>query len=755
MASWVVGAVKLLLALQAAAATVVGTVRDGESGEPLAGAVVALPDVGRTAVSDAEGRYVLREVPPGPQHVTVRRIGFAPRTLHALVPREGELEINIALRTAPVTLRAVEVRPAVTVRGVDSGDSASFPDRGISAAAIRNHPLLAEPDALLALGGGDVVVHPETPSGMHLRGGASDQTAYVLDGIPVLSPYHAAGTFSAWNPDALERVQVSSAAPSPTLPDALSGVVAAATRAPDSRFQAQGSLSTTQARATVDGPLGVAGGGYLVSARSGFPDVIAPEEASYLAGETADLLAKVEASALGGHVRLLGYDSENELDAAAVAEGAEATPPDLRRNAYAWRSRSLGAEWLRRAGGVAVRLRGWRASGGADASWHADGASSVSMAAERRDDGLLAVVERRASTTTTAVGVRVGRNRTSYRVTPDARDAPSLSLSARTPVVAPFVQHERPLGRRLAATVALSAAAVSGNVYAGPQAQLRWSAAPPLTVVGAYARSHQFWQSLRNPESFVGNVFPADLYVGAGAGGVPVARSDGGVLAAEYRPRGGMRLGAQAFLRDFHGLVLVAPRTGEPFGAGAFAVGSGRAGGFSLDGAVSGARYGLVASYGWQRVRVDTGGGRYVPDYGAGHVMEAGLILFPSATSSIRVGATGAAGRRSTPVSGAVEWESCNLQDEGCEFGGSPRGDAGHLGAARLPPYLRLDVGLRKHWHLDLAGRDAVVALFGTVTNVLARKNVLAVATDPATGARTEIGMRPRAPLVVGLDWWF
>jgi hypothetical protein len=72
-----------------------------------------------------------------------------------------------------------------------------------------------------------------------------------------------------------------------------------------------------------------------------------------------------------------------------------------------------------------------------------------------------------------------------------------------------------------------------------------------------------------------------------------------------------------------------------------------------------------------------------------------------------------------------------------------------------LPAYFRLDLGLRKHWHIEVAGRDVELALFGTVTNLLGRRNVLAVATDPRTGKRSEIEMRPLAPLVVGLDWRF
>jgi hypothetical protein len=131
------------------------------------------------------------------------------------------------------------------------------------------------------------------------------------------------------------------------------------------------------------------------------------------------------------------------------------------------------------------------------------------------------------------------------------------------------------------------------------------------------------------------------------------------------------------------------------------------------------------------------------------------VIVFPAPTASIRLGLTGAIGRRGSGVLGAFEWESCNLLDQGCEFGGSPTHDTGRLGATRLPAYFRLDLGLRKHWHLEVAGRDVELALFGTVTNLLGRRNVLAVATDPVTGRKTEIEMRPLAPLVVGLDWRF
>ncbi len=748
-------------AAQPAQATIAGTVRDEESGAPLVGAVVALTDLDRAVATDAEGRYALRAVPAGPLHIAVRSIGYAQHTLHALVPRDGTLEINVALRPEPVHLPPVEVGAPVIVRGLDAGDTTAFPDRDLSIAAARNHPLLSEPDAFQALGGGEVVLRPEAPSGIHIRGGASDQTAYLLDGIPVFSPYHSAGVSSAWNPDALSGLHLSSAGPSRAYPHALSGAIEAVTRTPGPRLRAQASASTTQSRLTLDGPLGAGGeggaarAGYVLSLRTGLPDVVVPRgETSYLLGETGDAIGKLEAPALGGRVRFLGYDSENDINAAAVTSDELAPGEVPRRNVFEWQSHSLGAEWARSSEAATVRVLGWGAKCGANAVWAAE-AAGLEMTSSRRDEGLLASVERESAGSTTAAGLRVERIKTLYRIESDSAAAPTWDLGARTSVAAAFARHARPLGRRLDVDLGTTLAATSGDFYLGPRAQLRWSASSRLTLSFHYARTHQFAQSLRNAESVVGNVFPVDLYMGAGARAVPVARSDQGVIAADFRPAAGVRLGVQAYARGSDRLVLVAPREAEPFSTGPFAIGSGTARGVSLEAAVSAARYGIVASYGMQRVRLEYGDSTYVPENGATHLLDGGIIVFPSATTSVRVGAAAAFGRRTTAIPNAFEWEACNLVDQGCEFGGSPHYTGAALGATKLPAYARVDVGVRKHWHIEIGGRDAMIALFGSMTNVLGRRNLLTYARDPATGEAAGIEMRPQAPLVVGLDLRF
>nr|MBA3658005.1 carboxypeptidase-like regulatory domain-containing protein [Gemmatimonadales bacterium] len=729
---------------------VVGTIRDADRNSPLPGAVVALPALGRAAISDDSGRYVLHWVPPGFQSLAVRHVGYAERTLRVLVPRAGDIAINLRLDPLPVHLPAILVRSTVPGETVDPAEDTASPDPVVLAAALSRDPRLAEPDGLLGLTNGEVGASPESPSGLHIRGGSADQTAYVLDGVPVFNPYHSAGTFSAWNPDALDRLQVSSATPAIGQPSTLAGAVLATTLKPGPLLRTRGGVSTTQARLAADGPLGSDGAGYVVSVRTGLPDLVAPRnELSYIRGGSSDLLAKLVTPIAGGRLNFLAYDNRNAL---AATPTLDAVPANLGRNSFGWGGRSIGARWTGRAGDWTARLDAWSASTSANADWRVAGTMPVAMASRRRDEGAGATLQQRRAGGTTWTGVRLERSRTNYRVTRTLDGSSAFAVRAVTPVGTLFLRHARPLGPRLAGDLALSMAGAAGRLHLGIQSELRWRASA-LTLFASYAHSNQFMQSLRNPESVVGGIFPAELYVGTG-GGVPVAGADRGVLALEYRPASGLRLGAQAYASRSTGLVLVAPVTGEPFAVAGFATGAGSAAGLSLSADVSGARAGARASYTWQRVHLGEANSSYVPEYGSSHLLELGAVILPAPGTSVRLAGTAAFGRRASGLAGAFEWEACNLLDRGCEFAGSPRA-VGPPGALRLPPYLRFDLSARQEWRWRLAGRPIVMAVFGTFTNLLGRANVLDVVTDPTSGIGAPVEMRPRAPLVAGLDWRF
>ena len=726
----------LSFAVQGEPAAVMGTVRDAATGAALHGAVVTLSD--RATATGVEGRYVLNDVPPGLHPITVRLMGYATHSLRALVPPTGRVEINVTLRVEPVPLPTMHIlgfRQAVGPRGV-------FPERELSIEAVRVHPLLAEPDAFQALGGGEVALGAEAPSGMHIRGGAADQTAYAIDGFPVLAPYHAAGVVSAWNPDALAGLRIASTAPTPAGAHALSGTVMGTTRAPGVRHGMHATASSTQARVTVDGPL-PAGAGYLLSWRSAFPGFPAPApEASYVRGEMGDWLAKIEAPALAGRLRLFGYESADELTTAALADTPEAVDPG--RNAFEWSSRSLGAEWQKVFPAATVRIAAWSAVANAEVEWQAP-----NLRAGRRDIGVVAEMDRGLGAGWGTVGARVERVRTTYSL---GRSAGELS-PAQVAIATGFARYARPIGARTDFELAASVAATPRGVYPAPAAQARWRVSDHMALAVSYARRYQFAQSLRNSSSIVGTVFPVELYAAADGADVPVARSDQIIAAADYEAPSGVHVRAQVWRRALGNVLVVAPLNADPFVTGGFEVGSATAFGASGDFAASIDRHVFVASYGLQRVRQGFGRARYAPDHAVTHRLAGGMTLLPVADMSLRLGVVSSFGRRATPVAGSIEWEACNLGDRGCEFAGTPITIPDQQGGVRLPAYLRIDLGARKQWTLSVGGRRASVALFGTLTNVLGRENVLTYALDLHTNAADPVTMRPLAPLVVGLDW--
>ena len=322
----------------------------------------------------------------------------------------------------------------------------------------------------------------------------------------------------------------------------------------------------------------------------------------------------------------------------------------------------------------------------------------------RHDVGFALNGQRTIDGSSLGVGVRLERVATTYRTGIGADSG--ASIDARQLLGTAFVQYEASIVRRVTVATGVSLAQLGTRAYGSSQAELRWRASNVVSFSAGIVQQHQFVQSLRNEESIAGNVFPADLFIAADARTVPVARSTQGVLSARYHPHPGVRLNAVAYVRRVKDVLMVAPDDGAPFAVRAFSLGEGASRGMALDAAISTARVGLTANYGFQRVQLASSRNTYVPTYGDVHVLSTGVIVFPTPTLSVRLGLSGSAGRRTSNVVGSFEWESCNLRDRGCEFGGSPLTDPSALGLTRLPVYARADVGVRKHWHLHTGARD-------------------------------------------------
>jgi Carboxypeptidase regulatory-like domain/TonB-dependent Receptor Plug Domain len=749
-------AAQLLASTLLATASLQGTVRSADSGRPLPGATVTLEASGEISRTDSTGRYHFALAPTGTQRLTIRCLGHATFVVDAIVPRSGEIELDVALEPVPLRLPRVAITSTARTTSASRFDS-DAPDRSATALAIAHHPLAAEPDALRALAGGDVSMRPETAGGLSIRGGGSDQIAYTLNGIPILNPYHVGGLLGAWNPDALDGVSMSAFSPATTPTRALSGTVAATTRASARSISARGATSSTHLRLAVDGPLTSRGATFLLSARSALPTFGVVRDPSYLRGESGDWLATLETPLFGGRAMLLGLGSDDEQTASREPSTARTTEQTSQRNLFGWTNRSLGLRWDRVVNGRRIDVTAWQASAGVDVTWHRH-AASIAAASSRRDHGVQAVLRSADRTRRTMAGIRLEQIATAYRTSgQDSTTGGSASLNTRVPVATVFTDYTRDLPARLRLTAGASLAGTNQTAAIDSRVRLQWTPRAAITMTAAAGRTHQFVQSLRNPESVVSHLMPVELFVAADGDRIPVARSDHVSLSTTWRPTTGLSLSALGYTRAMTGVLAAAATTADPFAAVAeLQVHSGaavRAHGLSANANYISPRVSVTALYGWNDVEYRVNAQRYQPEYNARHMIDAGVRFAPTATSEVKIGAALAFGRRTTPINGAVEWEACNLIDRGCEFTGSPASSPGALGETVLPRYMRADVSIRKHWRISARQRGAELAVFGTLTNVFGRTNVLNYTRGDQS--RTALEMRPRAPLVLGMDWRF
>ncbi len=88
-----------------------GTVLD-QSGRPLEGVQIRLPELGLVTLSAADGSFLLTHLPPRRFHVSFEVLGYAPRVLEVTVRGGAVTPLEVSLPTSPVAL------PGLVITGV-------------------------------------------------------------------------------------------------------------------------------------------------------------------------------------------------------------------------------------------------------------------------------------------------------------------------------------------------------------------------------------------------------------------------------------------------------------------------------------------------------------------------------------------------------------------------------------------------------------------------------------------------------------
>lgn len=191
-------------------ATISGIVRVRATTQIVGGATVSVEGTDRTARTDSLGRYTLRNVPPGPQIILVRRLGYAPSRTPVTVRASGTQTLDLVVATSALQLDQLIVTADRASRAKGELGSASVIDRNAIAnqiAASLQGVLELVPGVPLQPPGLDATaqfsLRALAQSGTAGAGGvsgpsaadiASSGTLIVLDGIPLSNNANLQGT---------------------------------------------------------------------------------------------------------------------------------------------------------------------------------------------------------------------------------------------------------------------------------------------------------------------------------------------------------------------------------------------------------------------------------------------------------------------------------------------------------------------------------------------------------------------------------
>jgi len=116
-----------------------------------------------------------------------------------------------------------------------------------------------------------VVADPGLLATFFVRGGATNEVAFYLDGVPVPNPFHLGGFASLFNPELVREVEVHAGVQPAVYRDSLAGVVDVATVHGDAEhFDGVVDVSMNTAKAVASGPLPLNGASFVVSARRSY-----------------------------------------------------------------------------------------------------------------------------------------------------------------------------------------------------------------------------------------------------------------------------------------------------------------------------------------------------------------------------------------------------------------------------------------------------------------------------------------------------
>ena len=165
-----------------------GTVKDAETGTVLSGANIIVNGTKLSTVTDAAGRFIIINVPPGEYEINAELIGYAVETLGTVqVTMDTTAVADFDLRKEAIAEEGTIInraRPMINAEVANTLNLVTVQQEDM--ARLDPASVRAAPGILGALPG--VLVETNGSGQIHVRGGRMDQTGWYLEGIPITDP---------------------------------------------------------------------------------------------------------------------------------------------------------------------------------------------------------------------------------------------------------------------------------------------------------------------------------------------------------------------------------------------------------------------------------------------------------------------------------------------------------------------------------------------------------------------------------------